>query len=79
MSRNHALDGVPGLLIDKSTTAMRHVGVDRLYFLVYTHGAYVPWLGAIYPVYCYFWAYLFSTFSFFSVFTLFSCRFRAVD
>ena len=24
-------------------------------------------------------AYLFSTFSFFSVFTLFSCRFRAVD
>ena len=31
-------------------------------------------------VYCYFWAYmyLFSTFSF-SVFTLFSCRFRAVD
>ena len=28
-------------------------------------------------VYCYFWAYLFSTFSF-SVFTLFSCRFRAV-
>jgi len=30
-------------------------------------------------VYCYFWAHLFSTFSFFSVFTLFSCRFRAVD
>ena len=29
-------------------------------------------------VYYYFWAYLFSTFSF-SVFTLFSCRFRAVD
>jgi len=27
---------------------------------------------------CYFWAYLFPTFSF-SVFTLFSCRFRAVD
>jgi len=46
--RNHALDGVPGLLIDRST-AMRHVGVDRLYFLVYTYGVYVPWLGAIYP------------------------------
>jgi len=29
-------------------------------------------------VYCYFWACLFSTFSF-SVFTLFSCRLRAVD
>jgi len=28
--------------------------------------------------YCYFWAYLFSTFSF-SVLSLFSCRFRAVD
>ena len=31
-------------------------------------------------VYCYFWAYLFSFILFsFSVFTLFSCRFRAVD
>ena len=31
-------------------------------------------------VYCYFWAYLFSTFGFSSsVFTLFSCRLRAVD
>ena len=42
----------------------------------FSSSTFTTWIPQI--VYCYFWACLFSTFSF-SVFTLFSCRFRAVD
>jgi len=44
--------------------------------LPFSSSGFTTWISQ--TVYCYFWAYLFSTFSF-SVFTLFSCRFLAVD
>ena len=44
--------------------------------LPFSSSGFTTWIPQ--TVYCYFWAYLFSTFSI-SVFTLFSCWFRAVD